>query len=169
VERLARILGLNKSGFYHYFGTADIYYQHLIVHHHEMIDLLCKDIDSIQSLDPDYLHVMIKHRVTIMANMQLTRNRHIKIFEKALDDANSKVDRLLLPLWADYSGLTEQPELALRFLAMVRDAFYARVTAAQLTFEVVESYFSEVKSMIREMAMGDQSKRPAVFMGSSFV
>jgi AcrR family transcriptional regulator len=33
IERLARIVGLNKSGFYHYFGNLEIYRHELVKSH----------------------------------------------------------------------------------------------------------------------------------------
>jgi len=98
VERLARILNLNKSGFYHYFGAHEIYFECLVRHHHRMVDLLIKDIGNIRTFDPGYLHVLVNHPVKVIANMQLMRNQHIKIFEQTLNEVNHKVNGAIVTL-----------------------------------------------------------------------
>jgi len=98
VERLARILNLNKSGFYHYFGAHEIYFECLVRHHHRMVDLLIKDIGNIRTFDPGYLHVLVNHPVKVIANMQLMKNQHIKIFEQTLNEVNHKVNGAIVTL-----------------------------------------------------------------------
>ncbi len=151
VERLARILGLNKSGFYHYFGNHDIYFEYLVQHHHEQVDRLVRDIGTIQRFDPDYLEVMLHHRDTVMATMQLVRNRHIKLFEKAFTETNHKIDQALLPIWSLYLGIPHQPELAQRYQAMVRDVFYSRVKPELMNYEFLHDLYSEAKSLVEEI------------------
>ena len=63
VERLARILNLNKSGFYHYFGDLDGYCDELIKLHERKADLYLADLAKVKSIDPDYLMVLVKHKI----------------------------------------------------------------------------------------------------------
>jgi AcrR family transcriptional regulator len=152
VERLARILNLNKSSFYHYFGDRTIYFEDLIQHHHKRVDLLIKDIENIRTFDPGYLHTLVNHPVTVMANMQLMRNRHIKLFDDAFIKANQKINHAIAILWSEYLGLPDQPELAMRYFQMIQDAFYTRVTFDRLHYEFLHDMVAEAKSII-EMVM----------------
>lgn len=155
VERLARMLGRNKSGFYHYFNDRDVYFEYLVQHHQERVDQIIKDIHDIHSFDPELLNVMIRHRVTIIANMQLLRNRHIRLFEKAFKDTNDKLDHLLLPLWARHMGQAGLPDHAGRlfqYFDLIRDAFYARVTFDTMNYEFLHDHFSKAKSLIDRTA-----------------
>ena len=62
VERLARILQLNKSSFYHYFGNMKTYLRSLLEYHVEMAKGIAPEIAGCENLDPDLLLLMIKHK-----------------------------------------------------------------------------------------------------------
>jgi AcrR family transcriptional regulator len=64
IERLARILHLNKSGFYHYFADLEGYYEGLIKLHDQKVSLFVHDVGQAKKLDPDYLLVLVKHAAT---------------------------------------------------------------------------------------------------------
>lgn len=150
VERLARILGLNKSGFYHYFRNRGIYFDHLIQHHRERMALMVRDIERIHSFAPEYLQVMINHQVPVMVTRQLVRHRHIGIFEKALGHVNEIVDRATMPAWSRYVDMSDVPELALRYFQLIRDVFYARITFDNFNPEFLRGIAFEAKALVKE-------------------
>jgi len=157
VERLARILNLNKSGFYHYFGKTTFYQEHLMRHHHEMVDLLVQEIQSIDVFDPDYYYVLTKHSTCVMATMQLLRNRHVPLFEQTYDEVNVKIDRATLPTWSTYVGAPDNPELAFRYLTMIRDLFYARISYERLNVNYLDTLFSDAKNFLEEVYPAEPS------------
>lgn len=64
VERMSRILKLNKSGFYHHFGNMELFSSELVTYHHHMIELYLADAAACKNIDPEYLEVMVKHKHT---------------------------------------------------------------------------------------------------------
>ena len=91
VERVARTLGLNKSGFYHYFVDLDNFSKQLIQHHFTAFDAFLEDVGHCQNIDPEYISVLIKHRITIMGQIHLVRDRGNQLLNRAhkeLDDKN---------------------------------------------------------------------------------
>ena len=62
VERLARILSLNKSGFYHYFGDLEGFCSALVQLHKKKVGEFLQEVAVTKKLDPDYLHLLIKYR-----------------------------------------------------------------------------------------------------------
>src|SRR5688500_2049134 len=74
IEKIARILGANKSSFYHFFGTLEIFFDELILHHYDKIDLALKDCKNARSLDPEYLDQVVQHKVAFMVQVQLARH-----------------------------------------------------------------------------------------------
>ncbi len=155
IERLARIVGLNKSGFYHYFGDLDLYFEHLMVHHRVMANLFSNSITSCSSFDPDYLHLLVKHKTTVLAQNQLARNRHIKIFIETYDGVNDNVDRAVLPIWSLFLGIPDNTSVALRYYEMTRHAFLSQVTSDNLTYELCHQVAYEAKSIIQEMMQNE--------------
>lgn len=160
VERMARKLDLNKSGFYHYFGDRNFYLSQLMRHHHKCVDRMLLDVVNIDTFDPDYLHVIIKHPNTLMVNRQLAFNQHISLFNNTLSEVNQKIERSVLPLWADYVGMYDQPNLALGYFKLMHDALYSRLTFDCLNFDYLYKQTYEVKTMLQEMLRSEDLKKP---------
>jgi len=169
VERLARILNLNKSGFYHYFGSHDIFFECLVQHHRRRVDLLIEDIGNIRTFDPGYLHVLVNHHTTVLANMQLMRNQHIQLFEHAFNEVNQKINGAMVTLWSEYLGMPDQPELALRYFNMTSALLYTRVTYHNLNFEFLHQIASEAKMLFEDLITSELSIPNHQIMRSEFL
>ncbi len=148
IERLARILRKNKSGFYHYFGNLDKYFQALMQHHIMLSDKLVADTEAANDFDPGFLLAMVKHNETVMGHMQLIRNRHIKLFADTFSETSRKIDLALLPLWMKYIEVTDQPEAALRYFEIIRDMFFSRITFETLNYDYLHAMAGEAKTII---------------------
>jgi len=151
IEKVARILKLNKSGFYHYFGTLEIFFERLVTHHHNMIDALIKDIQDSQNIDPDVLNALIKHHITMLAQVQLTRNKINPLFHSASEISNQKIDQAVLPVWAEHIGLLTNYDLALRFCGIVRDMFYTRIGVEDFNYSFLHSLAEEAKAIVADI------------------
>lgn len=151
IERLARILNLNKSGFYYYFGTLDIYFERLMHHHIEMATGLAEKVKDVQNFAPDYIHLISECNVPLLVHRQLLCSRHVPIFERTYNHVNKLIGQSTLPLWADFVGLPEAPELAARYFEMVRDVFFGRLTPGTLSFEFITDLCIEAKEICESM------------------
>src|SRR5688572_24786943 len=128
IEKMARILRANKSSFYHFFGTLEIFLDELMLHHYDKVDLVLNDCKNARSLDPEYLEQVVKHKVTFMVQVQLARHKNIPLFSKACLHVNQKMDRSILQLWNKHLGVFDNDNLSLLCLNFVRDTFYSRVS-----------------------------------------
>lgn len=151
IEKLARHLDLNKSGFYHYFGDLDTYFEHLIKYHENVINRLIEDMATVSEFDPGYLNLLVVYKIPTLVHMQLVRNRHIKLFAEAFHSLNHKIDTSILPLWAKFLGLSGNPDLALKYYEMTHDAFFARVTPKNLDYDFLHMVASEAKAIVENL------------------
>lgn len=135
IERLARILDLNKSGFYHYFGNHDTYFQHLMQYHLLQADLLVEHLSTIHNYIPGCIQLLADSSTPILVQKQLQRLSHISLFEKTYVGVNDKIDHALLIPWMNFIEMPDKPTLAKQFLELVRDTLYARATPGTLSFE----------------------------------
>ncbi|MDI1321662.1 MAG: TetR/AcrR family transcriptional regulator [Algoriphagus sp.] len=149
VERLARILGRNKSGFYHYFENTDTFFEKLIQKHHEMADEMILKIGKMESFDPEVIDIIMEYSTAILFQMQLVKNNHIPLFSKTQSDVTFKFSHSVLPLWSSYLGL--EPEEALKLWLFVRGNFFSNLTSKDLRFEFIHSTFSEAKILIKKL------------------
>jgi AcrR family transcriptional regulator len=153
IERLARILGLNKSGFYHYFGDLENYFSRLIEHHYRLFDLFVVDVRQCKNIDPDFILALIKHREMAMAQMHLVRSKDSGAFAGAHKEIDERVSFESRILWSEYLKI-DNLDLVQQFYGQVRDMFYARITWEKYTFEYLHELAEEVKSMVSKIATG---------------
>ena len=157
VERLARITDLNKSGFYHYFGDRDTFFEHLMHHHTLVADQFKKEVDACTSLDPEYLEVVMKYKVPMLINNQLVRNRHVKLFADTFHEIGKKVNQSVIRIWSAYLGISDRPEITERYFEMIQGTFYTRVTPENFEYEFIRTLAEEVKMIIEAMIRTESS------------
>jgi AcrR family transcriptional regulator len=147
IERLAHILNLNKSGFYYYFGSLETYFEHLMLYHGQQSEEFVAQAKSMKNFLPDYIQFMSDYQLPVMVQRQLSRSRHIPVFGKMYEEVHRKVDPVILPLWADFIETNDDPALALQYLDLYRESFYARVTPDMLSFEFMCDLSLEAKDI----------------------
>ena len=135
VERLARITGLNKSGFYHFFGDRFVFFDQLIHHHLEKMDDFCNLIRELSDFNPSFIQLLIDEKPTVFFEMQLNRNRNIESFHKAHLAVSESVARAILPIWSDFLCLP--PENARGYWEYMRDSFNSRITLKNYSFDFI--------------------------------
>lgn len=148
IERLARITGLNKSGFYHYFGDRFVFFDELVECHKERADGFIDKIDNLKDIDPSLIELLIEEKAIVFFDMQLNRNREVSVFKNAFEDTAKLVSKRVLPIWREYLGVPE--EVAAESWEFMRDAFNARITYKNFSFEVIHEMVSKFRDIIRE-------------------
>jgi AcrR family transcriptional regulator len=151
VERLARIVQLNKSGFYHYFGDIDGYCEELIKLHKRKADLFLADVARVKSIDPDYLMVLVQHKIPCMFHLQLIRSKNSPLFYKTAEQIDEQEDALVGELWTDYLGLHGRPVLAIRYFNIVRDMLYLRINFKNFDYHFLHNVMADAKAIMQQM------------------
>ena len=152
VERLARILQLNKSGFYHYFGDLEGFCLELLELHKKKVDDFVEEVYGIKKLDPDYLHLVISHAQTVMFQVQLIRNPNNHFLYAASEMVDKKVEVAIREVWCDYLNIPSDTELGIRYHAMVRDMFYTRISFQNLNYTFLHNMVADAKSILDEIS-----------------
>jgi AcrR family transcriptional regulator len=152
VERIARILDLNKSGFYHYFGDLDSFIDKLLSLHRGHAEEFAGQFNEATQFDPDFYRVILSDQRVVLFHMQLVRFRHVSRYHSLYHEVNALVDPAIVRLFAPYMQLEQQPELASRFFDQARDMFYSRITEANMNEEFLRRLISDVKELAREFS-----------------
>lgn len=151
VERLARILQLNKSSFYHYFGDLDGFYEELIKLHQTKADLFLAHVATVKSIDPDYLMLLVQHRVPCLFHLQLIRSKDNPLFYNTAIEIDRQEDLLIGELWGDYLGIHNHPTLAVRYFDIVRDMLYARLGSKNFNYHVLHDLMAEARAAMQQI------------------
>lgn len=151
VERLARILGLNKSGFYHYFGDFESFCTELTSLHKEKVGRFLDDVAKTKNIDPEYLHLLIKHGTTVMAQVQFTRDPSHHQFYAVSEWVDHSVNISVRKIWSEFLHLPTNSDLSVQYYSIIRDAFYTRISFQNLNYNFLHNLASEARMLIDEI------------------
>jgi AcrR family transcriptional regulator len=151
IERLARILGLNKSGFYHYFGDMEKFSRQLIQHHYILFNKFLADTKACTNIEPEYTLVLLKHKITVMAQMHLVRNKSNRMFYGAHQELDDKVSQAVHNIWAKHINISNNPELVSQYFGIIRDMFYSRITSGNFNYEYLSAMAQEAKDVVSKI------------------
>jgi AcrR family transcriptional regulator len=151
VERLARILGLNKSGFYHYFGDLEGFCSELVSLHKKKVGNFLQEVAETKKLDPDYLYLLIKYSETVIFQVQLTRSLN-HLFSEASRWVDQKVDTAIRRLWSDFIEVPNDSDGGMRYYAIVRDMFYTRISFQNLNYTFLHNLVKDAKAIMNEIS-----------------
>ncbi|WP_026968002.1 TetR/AcrR family transcriptional regulator [Algoriphagus terrigena] len=158
IERLARVLNLNKSGFYYYFGTLDSFVKQLIEHHVGMAKAIAEEIAICDDIDPDLLLLVIKHKIFFLAESQLlVKNRQVDL---DADEAGKIINDGVRSLWAKITGEPNDPRVSSALLSMIRHFLYARIDERNLTYEFIHQLSVETKEVFAQINLGRDISSP---------
>ncbi len=151
VERLARILQLNKSGFYHYFGDMEVFCEELLRLHDKICDQYLIEVSKLTSIDPGFLQLMIKYKTGVLFNLQLIRHNDNPLFHKKAERVDLEEEVLLRALWSDYIGFHDSPPLAIKYYGIVRDMLYTRLSPQNFNYPFLHNMMTEAKVLMEQI------------------
>jgi len=150
IERLARILQLNKSGFYHYFGDMEVYCAELLRLHEQKADIFYDEIKHIKTIDPEYFQKVVEHKVMIMFQVQLYHTKSKPAYYNLAEMIDEKEGPILQHIWNEYLGFGDNADLAIRYFVIVRDMAYRRMSLQNLTVDFLRKIFTEAKLIMNQ-------------------
>jgi len=151
VERLARELNLNKSGFYHYFGDHDIFFSRLMEHHFFLNGKFCSETMSLGQFYPDYIYLLLRYKTTLGVQAQLRKRIKNKVYDEEFTKIKIRNDKAVIPLWASYLKIPENPVLAQELWDLMRDMFYMRFNYDTVNFESIQILVSKFRNMVEAL------------------
>ena len=151
IERLARITSHNKSGFYHYFGNLDIYCEQLILRHYRYFNFFLNDVMTCNNVDPEYLLVLLKHKVTVMGQLQMVRCKSHQLFSGAHKEPDEKVVQVGQKIWANHIDIHDNPDLVAQYHSIIRDMFYSRISFENFNYDFLHHLANEAREVVMKI------------------
>jgi len=149
VERLARITGLNKSGYYHYFGDRETYLEKLMDHHFKHATAYANDLKQVKHFDPEYIELLIKYTPALMFTNQLIKNRKHKLLFGTQQSINEMIDPVLIKIFADFIGHNDHLEFAEKYYNQVKYMFHAQITPENMNYPFLRDFLYEAREVIQ--------------------
>jgi AcrR family transcriptional regulator len=151
VERLARILQHNKSGFYHYFGDMEVFCDELLRLHLKITDQYLIEVKGLTSIDPEFLQLLVKYKTPVLFQLQLIRSKDNRSFHQVAEKVDQREEILLRDLWSDYIGFHDNPTLAIKYYGIVRDMLYTRISPQNMNYTFLHNSMTEAKLLMDQI------------------
>lgn len=151
VEKIARKLNLNKSGFYYYFGDRDFFLEQLLKFHLMQCETVALEMRKMTRFDPDFFSTIIKHSSSVLVQMQLLRFRHHDLCYEYYNQVNRLMDKEIIPVWSAFIGIQNDPALSSQFFSLTRDLFYSRITPGNISHDFIRNLIYEVRQVAQSI------------------
>lgn len=156
IERLARILSLNKSGFYYYFGTMEGFLKNVLQYHVRMADGVAAEIARCETIDPDLLLLIIRHRTFFLVESQLLVKSNHAHAAPDMDEAGKIIAKELISLWRRIGDIPEEETVVHAYLNIIRHFFYARIDPDNLNYKFLHSLAAEMNEVLKQIPTNRQ-------------
>lgn len=152
IERLARILKLNKSGFYYYFGTMESFLNSLLQYHIRHAQTIATEIGNCNNIDPDLLHLIVKHKGFFLVESQLLAKGKASHIKCDVDEAGLIINKALLQLWQNTGELPGNPTVLLDYFNILRHFIYSRIATETINYEYLHALAVETKGVLEKVS-----------------
>jgi AcrR family transcriptional regulator len=156
VESLARIMGMNKSGFYHYFGDRDIFFQDLMEYHDNHGKKFYQEVSKLKEFMPGYLNTLMKYHTGHLMQIQLRKNFTEPLFKEYYYKVKERNNIVQIPLWAKYLNLNDLT-LASELFTIVSDLVVARIETNNITRDFLEGTFEGIKNTVNKIQLHNRN------------
>ncbi|HAS39548.1 MAG TPA: TetR/AcrR family transcriptional regulator [Microscillaceae bacterium] len=150
IERLAKRLQRNKSAFYYFFGTAEIFTSQLLEQHLAKTGVMSEKMREATTLEA-LTEILIHHKTDLLFNKQLRVNRENPAFEACFHKTNEFVGDAFLPVWSTIIGLKEDSDLARLVLKLSVENFFLKITNETFHPNWLKDYFNDFRFVIKKI------------------
>jgi AcrR family transcriptional regulator len=149
VEPIAKLVGKNKSSFYHHFSDLEIFLDELLAHHIAQVKLMCEKEKTAQSFNPDIIHIFVEHKIDILFNKQLRINHHHAAFKKVLHITDEGLAEVYTFLLKNDLKLNLKQKGIDSFFQLALNKFFLEINAHNINFQWLAAYFDEIKRLAK--------------------
>ncbi len=147
IQRLAKSLGKNKSSFYHYFATIELFHDELLVKHLFNIRSMAEKFKVAESKQ-ELILILLDYKSDLLFNRQLRVHRHVNSFQNCFMKTNEIVGDSIIDIWKEILGLENNSYLARLVLKLSVENFFLQITKENLNDTWLEDYFLRLSQMV---------------------
>jgi AcrR family transcriptional regulator len=152
VERLARLLSLNKSGFYYYFGTMESFLKSLLNYHEQLAEEVADEIAGCETIDPDLLLLIVRHRSFFLVESQIVVKGKLNNTGLPVSGASKIVNHQLMLLWQRYNGVQEDYQVNPAYVNIIQSFIYARIDENNISYKLLLDLLAETKRAFEKVS-----------------
>lgn len=147
IERLAKIVGKNKSSFYHLFADMEVFTSILIDYHLQQAKIVASK-ESACTREEELICVLTEHKLDLLFNRQLRIHRENIEFATCFTETTKILIPAILPFWKQIIGLHDHSYLAELVLQLTLENFFLQITDETLNQTWLNNYFENIRNLV---------------------
>lgn len=152
IEPLAKLVGKNKSSFYHHFADLDLFIDDLLNHHIAQSYIIAEKERNAKNIDPELIDIIVEHKIDTLFNRQLRINRASRGFMAVLEKSTAIIGNDFVLLWVKDMNLKINPKKLEGIFELALENFYLKINADHLNHQWLADHFINLKRIIRNLA-----------------
>ncbi|WP_281612608.1 TetR/AcrR family transcriptional regulator [Flammeovirga sp. SubArs3] len=151
VERLAKVVGVSKSSFYHYFADLECFIDDLFRYHLEQCKIIAEKERHCEKIHPDLIDIFIEHKTDLLFQRQLRIHQKEKQAQVVLSKSKTILGNFSEMAWAQdiYHPLTKSQLNAI--FQIVIDDFYMKINEDNLNHEFLGEYMKGIQDTTKQL------------------
>ncbi len=151
VERISKLVGKNKSSFYHHFADLEVFVSVLLEHHIKQSIILGEKEANCTGKD-EFVQLMLEHKRDLLFSRQLRIHRDNEEFEKCFCRTNEISIPNFIPIWSTMIGLENNQKLAGTVLNLSIENFFLQITEETLQEAWLNEYIDNIRNMVMQFS-----------------
>ncbi len=147
IERLAKIVGISKSSFYHHFADIELFIEILLKHHIEQSYIIAKKEQNAKNIDPELITILLEHQTDLLFNRQLRINQNVESFSKTLCTSNKIIGDAFKKAWVKDLNLNLNERQIEGIFTLALQNFYLEINIDNLNYHWLSEYFKNLKKI----------------------
>lgn len=147
IERMAKAVQKNKSSFYHYFASLEVFTQRLLEQHLKVVHEIARK-EAKARTEQELIVIFLDHKTDFLFNRQLRVYREVKGFEECILKTNDIAIPAILPIWQTIIGLDQHHYLAQVVFMLSLENFFLQITDETLSEPWLVDYFKTIRQMV---------------------
>lgn len=148
IERMARIINISKSSFYHHFADLEVFLEKLLERHFTQACLIGLKEQSATCIDPDLIAVLVTYKTDLLFNRQLRIHRQKGQYDDLLKRVDDAMGRSFVHLWVKELNPKLSVEQLEGFFSLALENFFLQINESNFNEDWLRSYFSELRKVL---------------------
>ena len=152
INKISKDLGVSRASFYHYFGDTDVFFEHLLEKHWDIVQQFNRNGQTgCKQLFPDLYQALSEHPVPLKFSIQLFRHRHIPAYNFLfIKTYESSAKAFVLKLFAEHYQLNQPANELYNLWLTVGETWYSRLNFNELSASTLQQHAEEImESVVR--------------------
>lgn len=151
VEPISRIVGKNKSSFYHHFTDLEFFIDELLAFYLKQSKIILEKENNAKNFNPDIINIFLEHKNDILFSKQLLLNQQDKKFRKVLLISNENVSANYVLLLKTDFNVNLKPRGIESFFELVSNDFFLQINEDNLHFDWLANYVINMRRLAKSL------------------